>query len=288
MIRVDLAGICATDLEILRGYLEFDGTLGHEFVGTVLEAQDESLVGKRVVGGINCGCRRCEFCRSNDFRHCPERTVLGIFSRDGAFANMLTLPEENLVKVPDHVWDEEAVFAEPIAAALEITEQEEIKPHEDVLVMGDGKLGAIIAMVLREEGANVVVSGRSTRKLELLAELGLEILAQSDLRKFPVVIDATGSPDALIEAIEKTRPRGRLILKTTSHKDTTLNTSRIVVDEITVIGSRCGPMDKAIELIGKRSLPTGKLITSTFDLSQAPEAFRVASLPDSLKVLLSP
>jgi 2-desacetyl-2-hydroxyethyl bacteriochlorophyllide A dehydrogenase len=288
LIQVILAGICATDLEILRGYMSFEGTLGHEFVGRVVQSPDASLEGKRVVGGINCGCGTCEYCTRGLSRHCPSRTVLGIAGRDGAFAEKLTLPVENLVRLPDHVGDREAVFAEPIAAALEIAEQVDIPAGLPVLIMGDGRLGTLTAMVLRAAGADITVSGRVPGKMALLKELGFALLAQGNTRRFPVVVDATGSADALGDAIRRTEPRGTLVLKTTTHRAPEVNLSQVVVDEITIVGSRCGRMEEAVSLIGSDGLSLERLITGTYDLADAAEAFRIASLPASLKVLLKP
>ncbi len=288
LIAVNLAGICATDLEIIRGYMDFEGTLGHEFVGTVLEAPRTGLTGKRVVGSINCGCGECPLCLSGDPRHCPDRTVLGILGRNGAFAPRLTLPARNLVVVPDTVGDETAVFAEPVAAALEILEQVEITTTDEVLVMGDGRLGILCALVLEESGAHVTVSGKSQRKLAVLRELGFDILPVGDPRKFRTVVDATGSPGAVSEAIERTLPLGRVVLKTTTHETPRINLARVVIDEITVVGSRCGPIEKAVAFLAKHGLPKEKLITAVFDLQAAPDAFRAAVLPDSIKVLLKP
>jgi 2-desacetyl-2-hydroxyethyl bacteriochlorophyllide A dehydrogenase len=289
LIEVRLAGICSTDLEILRGYMAFDGTLGHEFVGIVREAPPGSeLEGRRVVGAINCGCGACPLCRAGDPRHCPDRTVLGILGRDGAFADRLLLPPENLVEVPDSMSDETAVFAEPVAAALEIAEQVDVERNETVLVMGDGRLGTLTSLVLRELGAEVLVRGNVPEKLALLRSLGFRVIEPDEEARFRMVVDATGSPSAILEAIERTLPRGRIVLKTTTHEASRVNLSRIVVDEITVIGSRCGPMDRAIDLLSKGSLDPGRLVTGIFPLDRAERAFRTASLPSSLKVLLRP
>jgi 2-desacetyl-2-hydroxyethyl bacteriochlorophyllide A dehydrogenase len=214
--------------------------------------------------------------------------VLGIAGRDGAFAELLTLPVENLVRVPDEVTDEDAVFTEPIAAALEIAEQVEIPAGLPVLVMGDGRLGTLTAMVLRAAGADITVSGRVPGKMTLLKELGFSLLAQGNARKFPLVVDATGSSDALGDAIRRTEPRGTLVLKTTTHKAPEVNLSQVVVDEITIVGSRCGPMEASVALIAKGGLSLERLVTGVYALEDAAEAFRVASLPASLKVLLKP
>jgi len=288
LIRLDCAGICATDLEILKGYLTFEGILGHEFVGTVLEADDKSLEGKRVVGNINCGCGECSLCRKGDPRHCPDRTTLGIVEKDGAFAEMFTMPEVNLVTVPETIPDEEAVFAEPVAAALEITEQVSIPQGKPVLVMGDGRLGTLVALVLREIGASVTISGRVPEKLAVLESIGFKLLSEKSPKKFDVVVDATGSPTAISEAITRTAPRGHVVLKTTTHASSTLDLSRLVIDEITIVGSRCGPIDRAIEIIARGSLELRNLITATYELKDAAAAFTTASLPESFKVLLKP
>ncbi len=289
LIETGLAGICSTDLEILRGYMAFDGTMGHEFVGVVREAPpDSGLEGKRVVGAINCGCGECPLCRTGDPRHCPDRTVLGILGRDGAFAEMFALPAANLVQIPDSMPDETAVFAEPVAAALEITEQIDIGKGESILVMGDGRLGILTALVLRDAGADIVVRGNNPGKLDLVRALGFQVVEPDEKLRFRTVVDATGSSSAVLEAVERTLPRGRIVLKTTTHEATHVNLSRIVVDEISIIGSRCGPIEKAVELLEKGTIDPGRLVTAVFSLGQAGEAFHTAALGDSLKVLLRP
>ncbi len=291
LVRVTMAGICNTDLEIARGYAGFSGTLGHEFVGVVEHSPDASQVGRRVVGEINAGCGRCDLCLQNDSRHCPNRTVLGIHSRDGSFAEYLNLPPQNLLIVPDSVDDRQAVFTEPLAAACEILDQVIIKQSHRVAVIGDGKLGQLIARVIATAGCNPVLIGKHSDKLSLAAATGIQIIELSSLKidpafRFDFVVEASGAPGGLQLALNLVRPRGAIILKSTFHGAMQLDTSRIVVDEISVIGSRCGRFEKALELLESRKVDVEPLIASEFRLIDGVAAMAAAQRPGTLKVLL--
>jgi len=308
LVRVRLAGICNTDLEILRGYHGFRGTPGHEFVGEVAECGgsgsargrgEKRWVGRRVVGEINITCRGlgrqklCEFCRRGLTTHCSRRSVLGIENHDGAFAEYLTLPLVNLHVVPQNVPDECAVFTEPLAAACQILAQEpEAGRGARVAVLGDGKLGQLIVRVLAAAGAQVRLFGRHREKLALAAGRGVRTaLVTRGARepgRYPFVVDATGSPEGLSRAIEMTEPRGRLILKSTFHGTARVETWPIVVNEQMVIGSRCGPFDRAIALLRSGRLDPRPLIAGVFPLREAGAAIRAASAPGTMKILLKP
>src|SRR5215212_3798001 len=256
LVRVTLAGVCNTDLEIVRGYAGFKGTLGHEFVGVVESApRSPGLVGRRVVGEINAGCGACELCTTGDPRHCPERTVLGIVGRDGAFAEVLQLPAATLLPVPDEVTDERAVFTEPLAAACGITERVRIDADARVAVIGDGKLGLLCAQALKVlTGAGVTLVGRHPSKLDIAGRRGVETLttgglSSSHARAFDVTVEASGSPGGFETALKLLRPRGTLVLKSTFHGTTELNAAPVVVDEISIVGSRCGRLKPALELL---------------------------------------
>jgi threonine dehydrogenase-like Zn-dependent dehydrogenase len=291
LIRLLKAGICNTDLEITRGYFGFRGVLGHEFVGIVEASKNSSLVGKRVVGEINAACGRCEYCRKHLQRHCPNRTVLGILNRDGAFREFLTLPEENLHLVADSISDEEAVFTEPIAAACEILDQIQIIPSDRVAILGDGKLGLLIAMVLSHSGCDLNLVGRHHAKLKLAEGYGVKCLGPEVTpkpRDFDIVIEATGSPSGWEQALQLIKPRGRLVLKSTFHGQVTFNPAPLVVDEITVIGSRCGRFEPALSLLKAKNVQPMRLVHHTLPLARALQAFDLARQPEVLKVLLQP
>jgi len=290
LVRVTIAGICNTDLEIVKGYSGFSGTPGHEFVGVVEESPESSLIGRRVVGEINAGCGACDLCRSGDPRHCPRRTVLGIVNRDGAFAEYLTLPPQNLVDVPDEIPDRAAVFVEPLAAACQILEQVEIDSTCGVVVLGDGKLGQLVARVFAGTGCRLTLVGKHPEKLKRAALAGIEtaLLETGVPRGADVVVEATGSPAGLKLALEMVRPRGSIVVKSTFHGTAEIDTSRIVVDEISIIGSRCGRFPRALELLSRGVADLGALVTAEFPLAMGIEAFRLASSPESLKVLLVP
>jgi threonine dehydrogenase-like Zn-dependent dehydrogenase len=290
LIRVRQAGICNTDLELIKGYGSFRGVLGHEFVGQVEACPSAPRwVGRRVVGEINVACGLCATCRAGRPTHCPERTSLGIRGRDGAFADYLTLPPANLHAVPDRVSDEQAVFVEPLAAALEITDQVHLRPTDRVVVLGDGKLGLIIAQVLALTGCHLTVVGRHRAKLDLLAARGIDTrLAHEatwdDLAD--VVVEATGTPGGLAAARELLRPRGKLVLKSTYHGQLQVDLSRVVVDEVELIGSRCGPFAPALRLLAQGMVDVAPLIQARYALDQGMLALERAAVKGTLKVLL--
>ncbi len=286
LIRPHLVGICNTDLEITRGYMNFHGILGHEFVGTVVDSDNPYWQGRRVVGEINAACRRCSTCLRGDASHCPHRTTLGIYRRDGAMADLFTLPESCLHEVPATVSDEAAVFTEPLAAALEIVEQSHIRPTERVAVIGDGKLGAMIVQVLRLTGCELTLIGRHPERWELYRQQGVQCIRSAEIKndQFDVVVDCTGNPSGLAIARQLVRPRGRLILKSTFAAETQLNLSMVVVDEVQIIGSRCGPFAPALRLLERQLIVTTPLISARYSLADGLQAFSVA--PGQLKVLL--
>jgi threonine dehydrogenase-like Zn-dependent dehydrogenase len=293
-VAVRLAGICRTDLELVKGYMDFTGVPGHEFVGTVIDG-DDRLRGRRVVGEINAACGICAACRAGMGRHCPDRTVLGIFRRSGAFAECLSLPSENLLPVPDNVSDEEAVFTEPLAAALEIFEQIHINPGARILVIGDGKLGLLIAQVCAAFSARVTLFGRHEKKLALARRWNVEAVQSSEREKpdhfferFPYVVECTGTAGALSTVLEWTAPRGTLILKSTYAPSDPphLNWSKIVVDEITVLGSRCGLFAPALRLLASGKIDVRSLIDHRKTLDQGIEAFELAGRKGALKTLV--
>ena len=291
LVRVTVSGICNTDLEIIRGYAGFSGTIGHEFVGVVEDPADRpELAGKRVVGEINAGCGRCELCLAGDSRHCPERSVLGIVSRDGCHAEYLTLPARNLIEVPPNVTDNEAVFTEPLAAAFGITEQVQIGPETRVVVIGDGKLGLLAAMSLALNSRNVVLIGRHSSKLAIAASASVEgVLADEAAklrRTFDVVVEASGSESGFEAAVDLLRPRGRIVLKSTFQGTPSWPGSRIVVDEITVVGSRCGLFGPALDLLAQRKFDVTKIISDEFPLEAGVAAIEKAGEKGVLKVLL--
>jgi threonine dehydrogenase-like Zn-dependent dehydrogenase len=291
LVRVRLAGICNTDVELLRGYMGFHGVLGHEFVGEVTQASDPAWLGKRVVGDINAACYACETCRAGRHTHCPHRTTLGIFRRDGAFADFLRLPIPNLYPVPDAVPDEEAVFVEPLAAACEILEQVAIRPTDRVVVLGDGKLGLLVSAVLRLTGADSRLVGRHRAKLAIAEAWG--VAAQPSADDLPagwadVVVECTGSPAGFALARRLLRPRGTLVLKSTYHGDLPVDMSALVVDEITLVGSRCGPFAPALRLLNSGLVDPTPLISAQYALADGETAFARAVEPGVLKVLLKP
>jgi len=295
LVRVRVAGVCNTDLEIVRGYAGFEGTLGHEFVGEVERAPGApELEGRRVVGEINAGCGRCQLCRAGDARHCPARTVLGIVGRDGAFAEYLQLPVTNLLPVPDEVPDERAVFTEPLAAACAVVERARVEPETRVAVVGDGKLGLLCAQALKAAtGAGVTLVGRHDNKLEIVRGRGVRAVRSDELpasfeRAFDVTVEASGSPAGFETALKLLKPRGTLVLKSTFHGATELNLAPVVVDEVCIVGSRCGRFKPALELLRRGAVETDALITDEFPLSEGPRAFERAAEPGVLKVLLRP
>lgn len=288
LLRMRVAGICNTDLELQRGYYGFNGTPGHEFVADVVEADSPELVGKRVVGEINIACGTCAFCAAGLGRHCATRSVLGIVKHPGAFSEFLTLPETNLHLVPESIRDEQAVFVEPLAAACEILDQVPISPGEPVAVLGDGKLGLLIAQVMHAHGARVTVFGRHPEKLAILHSCGISTSAARDhpVSAYRIVIEATGSAEGLREAILMTLPRGTVVMKSTIHGAVSIDTARVIVNEISLLGSRCGRFEPALELLEHGDIKTSSMLSAEFALAQAPAAFAEAARPGVLKVLL--
>lgn len=293
LVEVISAGICNTDLEIVKGYAAFRGTLGHEFVGRVAESPDTALIGKRVVGEINAGCGLCELCQSGDSRHCAERTVLGIKNRDGTFAEFLSLPVRNLVTVPDEISDDAAVFAEPLAAACNILEQVSINAASNVAVIGDGKLAQLITLVISRTGCHLTVIGKHDEKLRLASRFGASsTLHTSDLpgssceARFDVAIEATGSPSGLATALKLVKPHGTVVLKSTHHSSSSLDASLIVVNEIRVVGSRCGRMRHAIDFLARHQVDLSDLVSERLPLEKGLRAFDIAAASSSMKVIL--
>ena len=292
LVRVVLSGVCNTDLEIARGYAGFNGTIGHEFVGVVEDGTDRALIGRRVVGEINAGCGNCELCRAGDSRHCPNRTVLGIHGRDGAHAEFLRLPVRNLLRVPDNVPDEHAVFTEPLAAACGVLERVKINKSDRVAVIGDGKLGLLCAQVIALTGATVLQIGKHASKLRIAERRGIEIanpkVAAKRKQQFDVVVEASGAASGFGLALDLLRPKGQLVLKSTFHGKTELDAARIVVDEISIVGSRCGRFSPALDLLKKAAIDVDSLISEEYPLSNGVHAMRRAGTRGVMKVLLRP
>ena len=288
LIKIRKAGICSTDLELVKGYYPYKGILGHEFVGEVIETQDVTWIGQRVVGEINAVCNKCEQCLNGRSTHCENRTVLGIVNRDGTFAEYTTLPIANLHCVPDSVPDEMAVFTEPLAAALEIQQQVQINPTDRVLLVGAGRLGQLIAQTLALTGCDLRVVARHKHQQELLKKRGIKNISEEDIKpwRWDVVVEATGSPSGFSLARQAIRPRGTLILKSTYKGEINVNFSSIVVDEINIIGSRCGPFEPALRLMESKQVDPIDLIMNEFELSDALKAFERAAETGVLKVLV--
>lgn len=288
LIRVSYAGICNTDLEITRGYMNFRGILGHEFVGVIEECDRKNAIGDRVVGEINIGCGTCPFCLNSSSRHCPDRTVLGIRDKDGVFADYITLPVANLHTVPDHISDEEAVFAEPLAAAFEIFEQIDIKSSDRVCVMGDGKLGLIVSLVLAASNCDVTTIGHHDEKLSILAKRGIKTglghLFQE--AEFDIVVECTGSGSGIETALKIVRPKGQVILKTTVAGQRAAPLNHIVINEIALIGSRCGPFKPALRALASGEVDLAPLISRIYALDDGINALQYASQKGVIKVLL--
>lgn len=304
LIRVLLAGICNTDLEMLKGYRPFQGVLGHEFVGIVehVAGTDDSTgsqarIGKRVVGEINVSCNdpSCDYCRQGLSLHCPRRTAIGISSRDGAFADYLALPVRNLHTVPDSVPNEEAVFVEPLAAAFSVLDRGKPAPSDFVIVLGDGKLGQLMAQVLKLTCCNLLVLGKHQWKLRLLAGRGIRALPlddglkdlTSDSSRADVVVDCTGVPSGLETALQLVKPRGKVVAKTTLAAESTLSVSDLVVNEVQLIGSRCGPFEPALRALEEHLVDVKPLISAVVDLEAAADAMELASRRDTMKVLIA-
>lgn len=288
LVKVKLAGICNTDLELVKGYMDFNGILGHEFVGVVEESSQPELIGKRVCGEINFGCGKCDYCHRGLSRHCPNRSVLGIVNQAGAFAEYVGIPNENLKIVPDSIPNKAAVFVEPIAAAFEILEQVHIKPNQRIAVIGDGKLGLLICQVLKLTCAELFLIGKHESKLALARSFGLKTILKDEqiLEKFDVVVEASGSPSGFAMAMSLVRPRGTFVLKSTFAGNLEINAAPIVINEIKLVGSRCGLFKPAIRALEQNLIQTSPLIDSIYPFEKALDAFEKAKSPGTLKVLL--
>jgi len=294
LIKTKMVGICNTDHEITLGYMGYKGVLGHEFTGVVEaagEGVDSCWIGKRVVGDINCACNieGCEWCASGLKRHCSNRQTLGIWQKDGCFSEYFTLPEENLVAIPDHVSDEEAVFVEPVAAACEILEQLHIKPCDKVAVLGDGKLGLCISLVLNAHNIDFVHIGKHEKKLQISKDAGAKTMFLQDVepnKSYDIVIEATGSVGGFETSLSLTKPRGVLVLKSTIAAKEGLNLASVVVDEITILGSRCGQFPPAMRLLERGAINVKPLISYILPIDKAVEGFEKNRQKDVLKVLL--
>ena len=290
IVKVLRAGICATNLELEAGYMDFDGVPGHEFCGTVV-AGSKQLRGKRVVADINCICKHCDMCLSGLGNHCRNRTVVGIVGRDGAMAEYVAIPEENCYPVPDNVPDENAVFAEPLAAAYQVVKQVPIDSTTRVTVLGSGRLGLLIAQVLAATGCKLVVAGRNPRTLQFCERWRINTAHVDDLRPVfdrDVVVEATGSMAGLQTAMQLVRPHGTLVLKSTVAEGVPLNLTPLVVNEVTVIGSRCGPLAEAIATLAADRIDVSSMISRTYPLEEGPAAFAAATAPENIKILLDP
>jgi threonine dehydrogenase-like Zn-dependent dehydrogenase len=292
LIRVTRSGICNTDIEIIKGYAGFSGTIGHEFVGIVERSADSKWIGKRVVGEINAGCGVCDVCLNADARHCPNRTVLGIHQRPGAHAEFVSLPEVNLLEVPENVSDEEAVFTEPLAAAYGILEQVTIEPETRVAVIGDGKLGILCAQAMGLASRNAFLVGKHKEKMRVAELQGIEGVLLADAPKlngtFDVVVEASGSESGFATALDLLKPRGKLVLKSTFNGRTAIEMSRVVVDEISIIGSRCGRFAPALELLRDGKVDVLSFISEEFALADGVRAITRAQEKGVMKVLLKP
>lgn len=289
LIKVNTIGICNTDYEITLGYMGYKGILGHEFTGVVEKAENKDLIGKRVVGEINCGCGQCDWCAQGLERHCFNRSTLGIWQREGCFAEYVCLPEKNLLVIPDNVTDEEAVFVEPLAAALEILEQVHIPPYKKVIVLGDGKLGLIIALALNAAGLDITLVGKHEEKLNIAKAQGVktELLNNLKIEKaYDFVVEATGSITGFETSLALTKPRGTLILKSTIAASKEFNLAPIVIDEITVLGSRCGQFAPALRMLEQKRIDVKPLISDIYAIDDSIEAFERNKEKSSVKVLV--
>lgn len=291
LIKVDTIGICNTDFEITKGYMGYKGILGHEFTGVVqsINDDDKNLIGKRVVGEINCGCKECDYCKQGLERHCFNRSTLGIWKREGCFAEYVCLPVSNLLEIPESVSDEEAVFVEPLAAALEILEQIHIAPDKKVIILGDGKLGLLIALALNSCGLNVMLVGKHEEKLSIAKAQGVQtkLLSELEIKKeYDFVVEATGSISGFETSLALTKPRGTLVLKSTIAASKEFNLAPIVIDEITVIGSRCGQFAAALRLLESKRIDVKPLISDVFSIDKSIEAFERNKEKSSIKVLV--
>lgn len=289
-LRVLLAGVCSTDLQLLRGYMDFVGVPGHEVVG-VVEDGPADLVGRRVVAEINFACGACASCAAGLGRHCPTREVMGILEADGAFAEQVLVPPANLHVVPEGLSDEEAVFTEPLAAAFEVLEQVHVRPGASAVVLGDGKLGLLVALALHSAGARVTCVGRHAHKLEHLSRAGVQVAlagADTPAGKVDLVVEATGSREGLARAMTLVRPRGTLVLKSTVADAHALSLAPLVIDEVTVVGSRCGPFAPALAALAAGRVSVAPLVEAVYPLEEGPAAVAHAGRPGALKVLLRP
>ncbi len=298
LIKILMAGICATDVELYKGYQDFQGIPGHEFVGIVEKApQAPEIVGKRVVVDINIGCGQCLRCRNGDARHCPLRRVVGIRGQDGGFAEYCAVPVDNLRVLPEGLETIDAVFAEPLAAALEIAQQVHIRNDTKLAVMGDGKMGLLCAFALNHYSTRVTIIGRHAEKLELAAAQGISTCNTSDMPPemleqrlkgaFDVVVEASGNPDAINQAVKLTAPEGTIVVKTTSHQPSKINLAELVVNELTILGSRCGDIGFAVKCLGNRWVHVASLVDSVYSFADFPKAFEHAMAPGSKKILLA-
>lgn len=291
LIKVTYGGVCNTDKEITKGYMGYKGILGHEFTGVVEEINDEdkTLLGKRVVGEINLGCKNCEWCAKDLERHCPNRSTLGILAKDGCFAEYVTLPLSNLIEIPKNVPDEQAVFVEPLAAGLEILEQMHIQPCQKVMVLGDGKLGLLTALALNACGLDVLIVGKHQNKLDIAKNQGVKTQLLSEFEqapKFDVVVEATGSITGFETSVNCVKPRGTLVLKSTIAASKELNLAPIVINEITILGSRCGRFEPAMRLIASGKIDFSQMISKIYPIEQAINAFDANNAKDTIKILL--
>ncbi len=289
LIRVMTAGVCNTDVEIVKGYMGFEGVPGHEFVGIVEKCDNAHLRGKRVVGEINCSCNQCHYCQLEMPHHCLNRSVLGIQGRNGAFAEYLVLPEDNLHIVPGTIRDDVAVFAEPVAAAFRILEQISIGEDDQVVVLGDGKLGQLICQVLLGHTKHLTCVGKHKWKLDLLRDQHVDTVLFGEEQApegADVVVDATGSPMGLVSALELVRPEGTVVLKTTTSASVKANSNYIVINEVRIMGSRCGPFRPALEALTLGTVEVRPMITEAFELGEGVRALQSASDPGVMKVLL--
>lgn len=291
LIKVTYGGVCNTDKEITKGYMGYKGILGHEFTGVVEEINDEdqTLLGKRVVGEINLGCKNCEWCAKDLERHCPNRSTLGILAKDGCFAEYVTLPLSNLIEIPKNVPDEQAVFVEPLAAGLEILEQMHIQLCQKVMVLGDGKLGLLTALALNACGLDVLIVGKHQNKLDIAKNQGVKTQLLSEFEqapKFDVVVEATGSITGFETSVNCVKPRGTLVLKSTIAASKELNLAPIVINEITILGSRCGRFEPAMRLIASGKIDFSQMISKIYPIEQAINAFDANNAKDTIKILL--
>ncbi len=293
LIKISMAGICNTDAEIIKGYMGYSGVLGHEFVGVVEEVNDadKSLIGKRVVAEISYGCEKpdCPWCAVKNYRHCPDRHTIGIWRKDGCFAEYITLPTNILFEVPENVPDEQAVFVEPLAAACEITEQLHIEPTHKVVVLGDGKLGLTTALTLNAQNLDVTLVGKHQNKLDIAKAQGVKTMLLDELKvsnNFDVVVEATGSVSGFETSLNLVKPRGVLVLKSTIATGKELNLAPIVINEITVLGSRCGQFGPALRLLKNNRIDFKPFISKIYSIDEAIKGFEANREKDSIKIIL--